>query len=92
MLERVVRRGRKYLEGNIAAFCSALSSAGLVDRLPEKLIDAGSAVAGCGPAFASLFMEALADGGVAAGLPRAKALEYAHLCLQNQPMITYSQA
>ena len=45
--------------------------------VPEKLIDAGASVAGCGPAFVDLFIEALADGGVACGLPRAKALEYA---------------
>lgn len=61
----------------IQGFCDGLQYAGLLDRLPEKLIDAGSAVAGCGPAFACLFMEALADGGVACGLPRAKAMEYA---------------
>lgn len=59
------------------AFISALSAAGLVDRLPEKLIDAGSAVSGCGPAFVALFAEALADGGVQCGLPRDKALRYA---------------
>ena len=62
---------------SLDAFLSGMSQAGLLDPLPEKLIDAGSAVAGCGPAFAALFMEALADGGVACGLPRAKALEYA---------------
>ena len=55
----------------------ALADAGRLDRLEEKLIDAGSAVAGCGPAFAFLFVEALADGGVACGLPREKALAYA---------------
>ena len=49
---------------------------GLLDRLPEALIDAGSAIAGCGPAFASLFLEALADGAVACGLPRQKAIRY----------------
>ena len=41
------------------------------------LIDAGSAVSGCGPAYVYLFAEALADGGVACGLPRDKALTYA---------------
>lgn len=34
-------------------------------------------MAGCGPAFADLFLEALADGGVACGLPRAAALTFA---------------
>ena len=58
-------------------FCVGMRFGGLLDPLPETLIDAGSAVAGCGPAFAALFMEALADGGVACGLPRAKAMEYA---------------
>ena len=61
----------------VACFCEAMGHAGLVDRLPEKLIDAGSALSGCGPAFVSLFVEALADGAVACGLPRDKALAYA---------------
>ena len=58
-------------------FLSAMAPAGRMDALPEHLIDAASAVSGCGPAFACMFLEALADGGVACGLPRAKALEYA---------------
>lgn len=57
-------------------FCNNLKFAGLLDPLPEHLIDVGSALAGCGPAFACLFLEALADGAVACGLPRAKAMEY----------------
>ncbi len=61
----------------LRTFREGMRFGGLLDPLPEKLIDAGSAVAGCGPAFAALFMEALADGGVACGLPRAKAMEYA---------------
>ena len=64
-------------EAALEAFCASMEHAGLVDRLPEKLIDAGSAVSGCGPAFVALFAEALADGGVQCGLPRDKALCYA---------------
>ncbi len=59
------------------AFTEAMAGAGVIDRLEERLIDAGSAVAGCGPAFVCQLLEALADGGVACGLPRRKALLYA---------------
>lgn len=58
-------------------FLNAMANAGRFSLIPESLIDAGSAVAGCGPAFVDLFVEALADGGVACGLPRAQALEFA---------------
>lgn len=58
-------------------FMQSMSASGVLDELPEHLIDAGSAVSGCGPAFVDLFIEALADGGVQCGLPRDKALLYA---------------
>ena len=61
----------------MALFLEDMRFAGILDHLPEALIDAGSAVAGCGPAYAAIFLEALADGGVACGLPRQKALLYA---------------
>lgn len=54
-----------------------LAPAGLVERMEERLMDAASAVSGCGPAFCDLFLEALADGAVACGLPRAAALRCA---------------
>ena len=59
------------------AFLHLLSRSGALEPLSESLIDAGSAVAGCGGAFACLFLEALADGAVACGLPRDKAQRYA---------------
>lgn len=64
-------------EEDLSEFLAAMTATGRLDRVAEELMDAGSAVAGCGPAFACLFAEALADGGVACGLPRQKAREYA---------------
>lgn len=58
-------------------FLAYMAPAGKLFPLEEKLQDAGSAVAGCGPAFAAMFLEAMADGGVACGLPRAAAIQYA---------------
>ncbi len=62
---------------DLEEFLAAFREAGWLSPLPERLIDAGSAVSGSGPAFAAMFLEALADGGVACGLPRKTALEYA---------------
>lgn len=61
----------------ISVFLSAMRSAGRLDRIDEHLIDAASAISGCGPAFVYMFIQSLADGAVECGIPRAKALEYA---------------
>ena len=58
-------------------FLEDMRFSGILDPLEERLIDAGSALAGSGPAYVYMFIEALADGAVACGIPRAKALEYA---------------
>ena len=64
-------------EERIADFLVFMAAAGELDRLDERLIDAGSALSGCGPAFVYMFIEALADGAVKCGLPRDKAMKYA---------------
>ncbi len=60
-----------------AGLAPLLEATGRVAYLPEEQMDAATAVAGSGPAFACLFMDALAEGGAACGLPREAALEYA---------------
>ena len=60
------------------AFAEKLFGApGLYEWMKEDLIDSATAVSGCGPAYVYMFIEALADGGVMEGLPRATALKLA---------------
>ena len=71
----------------LSEFTEVMRGAGLLDFVDEHLMDAGSTVAGCGPAFAAMFIEALADGGVACGLPRTKAMTYAAQMLVGTGML-----
>jgi pyrroline-5-carboxylate reductase len=61
---------------------SIFSSIGLCRVLEEKHFDACTALSGSGPAFASLVLEAMADGGVMMGLPRKEATELAAQTMQ----------
>lgn len=54
-----------------------MAGAGLWDECPESLMDAASVLGGCTPAYTYMFIEALADGAVCAGMTRAQALRYA---------------
>jgi pyrroline-5-carboxylate reductase len=64
-------------EMKISELEKILAGAGTVDRLDERYMDAVTGLSGSGPAFVYLFIEALSDGGVLAGLPRDRALRYA---------------
>ena len=58
-------------------FLSDMECSGAMKPIPEALFDAAGTVTGCGPAYVYMFIEAMADGAVACGVPRAQAMEYA---------------
>ncbi len=70
----VVSPGMNVDENELGFVNSLMEALGKVVVLEEELMDAATGLSGSGPAYAFMFIDALADGGVKMGLPRDKAL------------------
>jgi pyrroline-5-carboxylate reductase len=70
-------RGDHATDGDAEFARKFFEAVGLAIEVPEKLIDAVTGVSGSGPAYVYLMIEAMADGGVKAGLGRADAIRLA---------------
>lgn len=69
--------GSRATPADAATAHALLGAVGLAIEVPERLMNAVTGLSGSGPAYIYLAIEALADGGVQAGLPRGAALRLA---------------
>jgi pyrroline-5-carboxylate reductase len=73
----IVEKDSTLTEDDSTWLADLLGACGTVVTMPAHLIGPGSAVAGCGPAFASMMLEAMADAAVKLGVQRADAYKLA---------------
>ena len=64
-------------EEDLDQILAITNSFGRTEVVPERLMDAVSAVSGCSPAYVFMFIEAMADAAVAQGMPRKQAYQFA---------------
>ena len=70
-------RGANATDDDASEAMRLFASVGVAIEVPERLMDAVTGLSGSGPAYVFMCIEALADGGVAAGMPRDQALRLA---------------
>ncbi len=69
--------GSRLTEQEKKLVMEVLGSFGRVSEAPESMSEAVIAVSGSAPAYVFMFIEAMADGAVSLGMPRAQAYEFA---------------
>lgn len=72
-----IASGKYALAAHVETAKAIFQAVGAVVEVPESLMDAVTGLSGSGPGYVAIMIEALADGGVAAGLPRAIAYKLA---------------
>lgn len=83
--------GRRATAEDLALARELFQAVGRAVEVEERLLDAVTGLSGSGPAYVAVFIEALADGGVRMGLPRALALELAAQTVVGTAALVLSQ-
>jgi len=77
-----IAAGTHAASAELALIERVLAATGLVVRVPEKALDAVTAISGSGPAYAFYLIDAMAEAGVLLGLTRALATQLAVATVQ----------
>jgi pyrroline-5-carboxylate reductase len=72
-----IASGKQVQPSHLEQATQILQAVGEVVEVPESMMDAVTGLSGSGPGYVAIAIEALTDGGVAAGLPRAIAAKLA---------------
>lgn len=74
-------------DSNISDFENIMQFTGTLEPMDESEIDSFCAIAGCGPAYAYMFIEALANGAEKCGVPRENAIKFASRMIRGSALM-----